>query len=305
MKLYDLPRGKIMRSRGPLFLFTSPDVNTIFDRQRIERIRKEQGLARLAMNPFLAKTLSPTTTVLVGDDRGDMVRVLDSPYNPRHKGPLYTIRALLEPVTEPKAGQLSISKAQILTRLQERVGTPYLYGGGSVEGSSDLRSWLMSRGFFSEPDLLDSELRQLIHLNGLDCSSLLIDAMNHTVQFDTQHVWDFAQSMGGELISSIDVIAPLDIMVWKGREGGHMVIVLNEKEVIHACGIGETADTFLHFSGHKNDSSYTALDRYNKVTIDSLEVIIAALERGMRKSLAHTWAYGDITAYNIVRILSK
>lgn len=276
-----------MRSRGPLFLFTSPDVSTIFDRSRFITLHNEGKLPRIGMNSFLAKTLPPNSHVLIADNGNDMVEVLESEYHRFSAVPLYAVRDLLRHSEDESKSRVIPGREEILNSLRSRNGVPYLYGGGSVSGSDELSSWLIDKGYFKSEDMNDPRFLQVIQLNGLDCSSLLIDASNHALQPDTK---DFGSI--GDIVTDINDIQPLDVIVWKGGEGGHMVVALDEDEAIQACGVGENAELF---------KSAGSMNEYNCVAIDPMGFIFKGLIDIQKRSLATKWEFGARDTFNIVR----
>jgi cell wall-associated NlpC family hydrolase len=149
----------------------------------------------------------------------EVCRVTTSDYDPASGISLYLDSSLLargEKSSPPRTRRIP-DAAVILRRLQQRIGTPYVWGGNLLQGV---------RGG-------DGRLFQ-----GVDCSGLLYEATDGATPRNTSHLVSFGNGVPIEGLPAEAIAArlrPLDLIVWEG----HVIIVLDGERTIEsrlACG---------------------------------------------------------------------
>lgn len=132
----------------------------------------------------------------------------------------------LPPAERPKTLP---SRHGILTALEKRVGTRYIWGGNVAAGVKELAGWYPPSGS------VDSGLWQLA---GLDCSGLLYEATGGFTPRNTAELAAYGRGIkiAGKSAREIGAaLLPLDLIVWPG----HVMIVLDHGRVIESrlvCG---------------------------------------------------------------------
>ncbi|PJC56764.1 hypothetical protein CO024_01295, partial [Candidatus Gracilibacteria bacterium CG_4_9_14_0_2_um_filter_38_7] len=119
------------------------------------------------------------------------------------------------------------SKEVILTNLRNSLGLPYIWGGNVPTGVPKLLEFHPPKGF------VDESLRAKWMLHGVDCSGLLYAATDGFIPRNTSEIVDFGTGLdiaGKTTEEIISLLQPLDIIARKG----HMLIVLNQTEVIQS-----------------------------------------------------------------------
>ncbi len=120
-------------------------------------------------------------------------------------------------------------KKEIIRKLRAKVGTSYIWGGNYSLGISKLLHYY--------PPKKGKQLSFLEKISwtfqGLDCSGLLYEATKGATMRNTQELLFIGQEIAIENCSIheiVQLLKPLDLIVWKG----HVIIVLNRKEVIES-----------------------------------------------------------------------
>ena len=107
----------------------------------------------------------------------------------------------------------------ILARMQERVGTPYIWGGNWADGIPELLSW------YPPQKSLDKHMKILWTLQGLDCSGLLYEATRGATLRNTSQL-----IYCGNPIDKIEALRPLDMIIYPG----HVLFVRDQHTVIES-----------------------------------------------------------------------
>jgi cell wall-associated NlpC family hydrolase len=116
------------------------------------------------------------------------------------------------------------SEKSILTAIEARQGTRYVWGGNVAGGVRELTEWYPPKG------QVDSGLWQLA---GLDCSGLLYEATGGFTPRNTSELaaYGTAVTIAGRSIREITAsVHPLDLIVWPG----HVMIILDRERVIES-----------------------------------------------------------------------
>lgn len=244
-------------------------------------------LARLRVDPHIAKVLPSDRRVTVQPHDDVVVRVVTSAYHRYAIEPLFALDAVLEPFRghcEPGAGRPP-KRADVLARLLELLGTPYLFGGTSERGSPRQRQVLVELGAFEERDLDHPELDRIARAHGIDCSGLLNAATEGFFigdSRDTVHlgpVLDLREGTPPDEVARM--LEPLDVIVWQG----HMVIAMGDGRIIQSVGDGKNAQAFFAECGGAD----SAWRRYNRVAIDDDRAILNALQHRLGLTASAHW----------------
>lgn len=119
------------------------------------------------------------------------------------------------------------TKEIILANLRNSLGLPYIWGGNIPTGVPKLLEYHSPKGF------VDEDLRAKWTFRGVDCSGLLYAATDGFIPRNTSAMVNFGTGLdiaGKTSEEIIPLLQPLDVIVWKG----HMLIVLNQSEVIQS-----------------------------------------------------------------------
>ena len=134
------------------------------------------------------------------------VKTADYPHTPLYIDARFTSEVDEQTPDRPK--NLPPAEA-ILSRLENALGLPYIWGGNWGRGIPELHQ------------LYGSALQ----LSGVDCSGLLYEATNGFIPRNTSELLFY-----GKKIPHTDHVKPLDILVWPG----HVVIVLTPTTTIES-----------------------------------------------------------------------
>lgn len=292
------PEREIRTSAEPLTLWRRHDLHGFLHGGTLRAEVEAGRLARLLVDPHIAKVLPSDRRVTVEPHDDVVARVVTSAYHRYVDEPLYALHGVLEPFhgsCTPGAGRPP-TRARVLERLVELVGTPYLFGGTSERGSSRQRDVLLELGAFAAHDLEHPELDRIARAHGIDCSGLLNAATDGIFigdSRDTVHLGPVVEVREDTPPAEIArMLEPLDVLVWKG----HMVIALGDDRIIQAVGDGTNANAFFAECG----GAATAWQRYNRVAIDPARAILDALTHRLGKRPAGQWPPSKDT-YAIVR----
>lgn len=119
------------------------------------------------------------------------------------------------------------SKEVIFKRLRSAVGNIYIWGGNVSSGVPEMLKYYPPGHSLSKLD------RKKWSLAGVDCSGLLYQATGGATPRNTNSLIKYGRSVkiqGASVDEILDIIQPLDIIVWKG----HVIIVLDENHCIES-----------------------------------------------------------------------
>jgi hypothetical protein len=119
------------------------------------------------------------------------------------------------------------SKAEMIDRMAQLMGKPYVWGGNWSRGILDLLSLYPPKGD------LDEKTKTLWTLEGIDCSGLLYEASLGTTPRNTSQLLHFGNALKikGFGISQIaSTLEPLDMIVYPG----HVLFVLDRQHTIES-----------------------------------------------------------------------
>lgn len=107
----------------------------------------------------------------------------------------------------------------ILQRMEEKIGTPYVWGGNWSAGIPEMLTYYPPKG------PIDDRMFVLWTIKGIDCSGLLYEAAEGATPRNTSQLLRFGKTVpiGAEL-------QPLDMIVYPG----HILFVLNDSTTIES-----------------------------------------------------------------------
>lgn len=281
------PKREIRSSAEPLTLWRRHDVRALLHGRTLRTEIEAGRLARLLVDPHIAKVLPTDRRVTVEPHDDVVVRVVTSAYHRYTDEPMYALRGVLDPfhgACTPGAGRAP-SRERVITRLLELLDTPYLFGGTSEQGSVRQRDVLLELGAFAAEDFEHAELDRIARSHGVDCSGLLNAATDGFFIGDSRDTVQLGPVVAIREGTSADEVArmlePLDVLVWKG----HMVVALGDGRIIQSVGDGKNANAFFAECGGAD----SAWQRYNRVAIDEDRAILNALEHRLGLRPASDW----------------
>jgi hypothetical protein len=121
---------------------------------------------------------------------------------------------------------------EILKKMSESIGTPYVWGGNWPQGIELLSQLYPSQTEFSQ---LDPKIQNGRQLKGVDCSGLLYYATNGFTPRNTSDLLTFGNAVdiqNKDANAICNQLQNLDLIVWKG----HVVIVYSAEESIESLG---------------------------------------------------------------------
>ncbi len=110
-------------------------------------------------------------------------------------------------------------------------GSPYMWGGNYCGGIKEML------GFYKPSGPISKNTERLWTLRGVDCSGLLYEATDGYIPRNTSSLVNYGKGLNisGRTAGDISkILKPLDIIVWSG----HVIVVLNDREVIESTGSG-------------------------------------------------------------------
>ncbi|MBF0493957.1 MAG: peptidoglycan endopeptidase [Candidatus Omnitrophica bacterium] len=119
------------------------------------------------------------------------------------------------------------TKKEIIKRMVELEGKPYVWGG-NIRGGVPL---LLK--FYPPAGNISREIKKEWILDGIDCSGLLYSATDGYTPRNTSSLVTYGKGVrinGLDAAAIMGKVRPLDILVWKG----HVVIILDEKNIIES-----------------------------------------------------------------------
>ncbi len=187
------------------------------------------------IDPLETIALSGTTFHIVGVslDKGNIIYRVTSPDYPYPTEKGYYIDARFVDTFWMPVGTLvprekkMPEKETILKRLRDSVGLRYVWGGDVPTGIPLMLQYYAPTGSITDT------LRIKWTLTGVDCSGLLYAATDGSTPRNTSDIVEYGTGIkiAGKTVSEIiPLLKPLDVIAWKG----HMMIVLNQTEVIQS-----------------------------------------------------------------------
>lgn len=163
----------------------------------------------------LEMILLPGSALAVVSD-GDILEVKTEEYVPGTS--FYVDRRFVEirkePFQERKRDMPSVK--EMIRRLESFPKLPYIWGGNTQEGISELLEYYPPKKELSPFDLLYWQFK------GVDCSGLLYAITNGCTPRNTSQIFN--------AYPEISSLKPLDLIVWKG----HVLITLPHEKVIES-----------------------------------------------------------------------
>lgn len=191
-------------------MLNTPDLEKIFGSKSLPL--DDRGLLYpLEMIAFpgtkfqIHKKIAPYTLEVTTEDYPNRVVYIDSRF------------VIPSSLLAPERPKILPHPKTILTRLENALGLPYVWGGNWSQGIAEILS------LYQPP--IQSELHSQWALQGLDCSGLLYEATSGVTPRNTSELMTF-----GKEITSIDDIQPLDILIYPG----HVVIAIDKTTTIES-----------------------------------------------------------------------
>jgi len=138
-------------------------------------------------------------------------------------------------------------KRTLLARMEQRLGTPYVWGGNWAPGIPEMLE------YYPPAQTLSVQNQCLWTLSGLDCSGLLFEASNGTTPRNSSQLLHF-----GKAVSQAEALnhwQRLDMIVYPGQVGrpGHVLFVRDQNTIIESkspfgvrvCPIKDRLDEIL------------------------------------------------------------
>ncbi|MDE3045285.1 MAG: C40 family peptidase [Verrucomicrobiota bacterium] len=134
--------------------------------------------------------------------------------------PLYIDLRFCSLVKAPIAQPTGILSAQdLLKKMEQRIGVPYLWGGNWPEGIPEMLN------YYPPKTSLSPRMQELWTFRGLDCSGLLFEAANGMTPRNTSQLIKWGISV------KIENIKPMDMIVYPG----HVVFVRDQQTIIESA----------------------------------------------------------------------
>ncbi len=127
----------------------------------------------------------------------------------------------------PRAKQMP-PKNQILGRMANSQGLPYVWGGNISRGIPEMLQ------FYPPAQRIAPEVENMWALHGLDCSGLLYEAADGMTPRNTSDLISFGKPVAIAELTAKQIakkLLPLDLITWKG----HVIIVLDQTHTIESC----------------------------------------------------------------------
>jgi hypothetical protein len=148
--------------------------------------------------------------------------------------PLYIDSRFVECLSHPPSPSPSPSlpaKNELVKKLRDFEGTPYIWGGNWSLGIPDLLEYYPPP---KDPTTPPIDEDQWI-LRGVDCSGLLYETTKGVTPRNTSQLVTYGESLpiqGKTAQEIISLLEPLDLIVWVG----HVLIALDNSEIIESSG---------------------------------------------------------------------
>ena len=230
--LHFLPWEGFLRNMRPFFIskeptpiLNTPKFKEIFGGNHGTLPFDEQGLVRaLEMIAF------PQTIFKILDRPSKWILKVETQAYPSSLPLFIDLRfGMIVEKKSPEIKQKMPAKKEILKKLKEKVGAVYIWGGNYSPGILKLLHY-----YPPEKGRQLSRFEKMSWIfQGLDCSGLLYEATKGATMRNTKELLFIGQGMeiaSHSICKIIKKVQPLDLIIWKG----HVVIVLDEKQVIES-----------------------------------------------------------------------
>ncbi len=153
------------------------------------------------------------------------------------------------------------STKTILTHMESRLGTAYVWGGNWAQGIPEMLL------YYPPTKPLSKQMQTLWTLKGLDCSGLLFEATHGATPRNTSHLLKFGRS----LIPN-EPLEPLDMIFYPG----HVLFVRDQTTIIESkspfgvriCPLNERlAEISREWGPHEDGNSHFTIRRFIKFAI--------------------------------------
>ena len=115
------------------------------------------------------------------------------------------------------------SSAELLSHMEKRVGTPYVWGGNWAEGIPEMLQYYPPQG------ILSKRMEELWMMKGLDCSGLLFEASLGVTPRNTSELLFYGQEV------KLEELRPMDMIIYPG----HVLFVRDQETIIESkAGFG-------------------------------------------------------------------
>ena len=212
-------------AKKPVPIFNTFDLNRVFGGKTGKLLTDDRHqVAQLEMIAFL------DTVFHVVGSIGDYILQVELKQYPATY-PLFIDRRFGEILNVKLNSKLKIMPSQdiIIERLIGSLGTPYVWGGNKQSGCPDIIKYYPPQ---KKHTLSHIEKNKWI-FRGLDCSGLLFEATEGITPRNTSSLLFYGKPVcieGKDSKEIAKVLKPLDLVVYNG----HVVIVLNDKEMIES-----------------------------------------------------------------------
>jgi hypothetical protein len=133
---------------------------------------------------------------------------------------LYLDRRFCQDIDHPSPrSHKDFSTRALLTHMENRLGTPYVWGGNWAQGIPEMLL------YYPPIKPLSKKMQTLWTLKGLDCSGLLFEATQGATPRNTSHLLRFGRS----LIPN-EPLEPLDMILYPG----HVLFVRDQTTIIES-----------------------------------------------------------------------
>jgi hypothetical protein len=146
--------------------------------------------------------------------------ILQIYYPSYSKAPLYIDQRFCRNSSAPQeSSPISLSRNSVLSHMEARLGTPYVWGGNWALGVPQMLT------YYPPQKPLQPSMITLWTLQGLDCSGLLFEASGGITPRNTSHLIQYGRSLKpGESLE------PLDMIIYPG----HVLFVRDHLTIIES-----------------------------------------------------------------------
>lgn len=211
-----------LQAEYPTPVLNRPDFDVVYGTTLVkDSIGLTRALEFIALPGTLFKVVSKPAKW-----NGRVCEVLTNDYSSKEK--LYIDIRFCRVVARPlERVKVCPPRDEILASMHKMVGLPYVWGGNYYQGVDQMQT------FFPLPDKISKNDAAMWLMKGVDCSGMLYQATNGFTPRNTIELCSFGVVVEAEdqFISDIPkLVKPLDAIVWCG----HVVVVLNDKDVIES-----------------------------------------------------------------------
>ena len=147
----------------------------------------------------------------------DRVTCREYPISPLYLDSRFTIPKNEQ--TFPRSPTRLLDKKRVLSKMKEKIGTPYVWGGNWSQGIPELLTYYPPKGN------IDHATQILWTMQGVDCSGLLYEAAEGAAPRNTSELLYF-----GNPVPIGEPIHPLDMILYPG----HVIFALDEVSTIES-----------------------------------------------------------------------